>query len=303
MRIRSGVVGFLAMTFAVFSGAGVRAATDPQLTIDPPQGDCTAGTLTLAGDFDTPARTHLVVTIESGAGEVVLTELARGHGTVMLQLPNKCEPAGTYRVAVNAYSNRRDHVKTMSGALRPVQFQSVLDLTLGTVGPKGDSGEIGAAGPQGDKGEPGEPGATGAVGATGPAGPEGRQGPAGPSGPLGPIGPAGPVGPTGPAGTIDPLLGAAIYSTVEQCGTAGALTLSASCVITPSSWYPACASQVGDVPPPPTCNPGYQPANPFQWCVRQTDGTWLCNNCVDCNKPAVTADNQKLGYLVTKPGS
>lgn len=149
-------------------GASTRVEADPKLVIRSAEADCTAGVITLHGDFsDDFGLKQLVVTLDTGdpLGPIELRVLSSTPDEIVAELPAGCEPVGTSRLAVGIADDDEED--------RRKQFFTVMDMTLGAAGPQGPPGETGTQGP---------PGPQGRRGLQGPQGPQGSQGPSGPAG-------------------------------------------------------------------------------------------------------------------------
>ena len=117
------------------------------------------GLLTLHGSFRHPDNLIVTLYIGDETGPIALIPVAQTTHTLVVELPDEgCTLAGTFRLMVGTEAVERPHRRGRRKKGRPVQFFTVLDLTLGY---QGSEGPEGLQGPQGDKGDPGEPGISG----------------------------------------------------------------------------------------------------------------------------------------------
>lgn len=162
----------------MFGATALASPPEAQLRIASAVADCDAATpqLTLVGQFSS-AHEQTYATIDLATGTMLLTKTFSSESTIVTTLVG-CDDPGTYRVTVGL-GEENDAVATTSGKVRPPQFYTVIDITLGAVGPQG---ERGIQGEQGEQGIPGPQGEQGVQGAQGEQGIQGEQGPAGISG-------------------------------------------------------------------------------------------------------------------------
>ena len=283
MSCRAFVVRLPALVSAVLLMIPVSLwAADPQLRIDSAGVNCTTGELTLSGEFGDPATTILAVTLDKGAGPILLAEVpgTRTQQQIVVMLPDSsCEPAGTYRLTVRAYPESAGNGQGASGG-PPVQFRSVLDLTLGAVGPQG---------PQGEKGDKGDPGLQGLQGEPGLQGDPGLPGAPGEPGAPGAPGP----------GLTEENYGQSVYRTHSSCQAPGLLTLATSCLVSaeqtitidsPTEWFTCTCPAIPSCP-----DGGWYPVDAVcyeEWpCITMYTRVW-------CHKDAEYHGNDWLGRLM-----
>ena len=133
--------------------------------------DCELATITLHGYFPQPYKLAVSLDLGDPTGPIELPILDDSvKGMLVVDLPQGCDPPGTYRLSVE---RRRHHRSERDDDDDKAQSFATLDVTLGATGQEGPVGPQGPVGPAGP------------VGPMGPQGPQGEEGPAGPPGAAG----------------------------------------------------------------------------------------------------------------------